>query len=111
MAKFRSNIVTWTWDEPQPGVSAEVWYLTEGEWDEVELAIAWVMGYHEESSAGAYGSTVAEITLHETKSKGQDVRDIKSAMESLATNSRYDTGEDLYDMDCPYFKRNGIERS
>ncbi|AUX25137.1 uncharacterized protein SOCEGT47_056810 [Sorangium cellulosum] len=105
-----SNIVSFSWSEPEPGRHAEVWDLSPAEWRQVAEAIDWVSFYWESMGKGV-GGKISLAEIHRTRATGGDRTDIVDALRMLADSVRYSTGEGLYERDCPIFARHGIARS
>jgi hypothetical protein len=107
----QAKVVSFRWDEPESGQSAEVWELTSDEWDKAEAAIEWVRAYWEARDGGELGSTIVDARVHATRATGGDADGLEDAMRRYADNVRYSTGEGLYEEDCPVFAAHGVERS
>jgi len=106
-----SKIVVWRWTEPEEGMSAEVWRLSTDEWVTVYGVRNWVDEYWErKGSPDEVGNTIQSLFTYVTGVSQGDVTNVQTALQRVAENVRYSTGEELYDEDCPYFKGAGIER-
>jgi len=102
-----TRVALFRWEEPETGSDAEVWNLDDAGWVEVEKALSWV-----KTKAGAeYGNSIIEVTFNQTKATDGDITDTKEALKQLALQTRYNSGEELYEEDCPVFAKYGIQRS
>lgn len=101
-----SVIIASRWSEPIPGEDAKVAVLTEDESAILSIALSWV----EEKAGQEWGDTIPRVDLHPTEASGGDLLSFKEAMSDVATTVRYDTGEGIYDEDCPAFKAAGVVR-
>jgi hypothetical protein len=96
-------VVVLSWQEPQEGSHA-ILFPDEDRADLVQAA-EWV----EKKAGDEYGSNIARVELVQ---KGRAADDGESgAWEDLGLNTRYSSGEELYDEDCPAFTKHGVERS
>jgi hypothetical protein len=102
-----SLIVAIRWTEPCPGEDAAVAALSEAEAAELHEAADWLEG----KAGQDWGDTIPRADLHPTGASGGDHLTLKGAMSYLAAACRYDSGEGIYEEDCPAFVRCGIERS
>jgi hypothetical protein len=107
LAPLETREVALDWEEPESGASRDVWSLPS--WEEVESIISWVKSYWENHDTEVYGNTVASCELRSTNRKGKSLP-IKDAILQLASDFRYDTGEGLYEEDCPVFRQYNISR-
>ncbi len=97
------------WTEPEPGKASKPFNLSPDEWATVELAVAEVKAYWDAAEPGAYGTTVVSISF--SPARMERPSKLQVALEFLAEQSRYTTGEDLYTIDIPVFAAAGIERN
>jgi hypothetical protein len=99
-----------SWMEPEDGSdSSAVLGLTEPEWRLAEEAMQWV----QTKIGSEWGNTIAEVYFEPTgePALSDEVYLGKDALQYLADNVRYSTGEDIYSEDCPAFSQSGILRS
>lgn len=102
-----SVIITFRWFAPIPGEDGKVAVLSEEETTDLRAAVEWARG----KMTQEWGDTIARVDVFATKASGGDLLTGKGTIAYVATNIRYDTGEGLYDEDCPVFAKYGISRS
>ena len=100
---MQTRIVRMEWEEPEHGFSATVVALTPAEWKEFDEAVLWAENQHPDEVGLTFVKVTCEPSSHPAPHS-------TGVLEGLATDLRYDTGEGLYEDDCPVFARHGILR-
>lgn len=105
-------IITLSWTEPSYGSDARIVFLSSipaiarVQGDVIESIIAWA----EKKAGKDWGATIAHVMVFYTDAVADDLN-YQEAVAYIATNIRYDTGEGIYDEDCPWLLEHKIERS
>ncbi len=95
-------VCTLTWTEPTEG--SHVILFPDADMGDLVEADAWIRS---SAMAGEIGETIAEMHLAQKKGEATD----EDPWGDLALNTRYSSGEELYEEDCPVFVRHGQERA
>ena len=94
-------VCTLVWTEPTEGHHVIV-FADEDLTDLLEVA-----KFCKDKFGDEVGHTIASMKIQQKKHLAND----DNPWGDLALNTRYSSGEELYDEDCPAFTKHGVERS
>jgi hypothetical protein len=98
-------VCTLRWTEPEDGTHTMLFPNNEDLTDLMEVA-----AFCKKSFGNEVGHTIASMKLEQKGQSGAEDPLGNLPWNDLALNVRYSSGEDLYEKDCPEFKKRGIER-
>ena len=105
-------IITARWTEPTSDTDAKVVFL-DGDPTKARAqheALNNIIEWAEEKAGQDWGHTIPAVEMFGTQAIAGDLN-FRMAVDYLASNLRYDTGEGIYDEDCETLAELGIVRS